>query len=200
MRVKLLDREWEMANDPSSIGELFTIIEEKLKGTGYIFSSLTVDGVELETDFALYLSQRIGEIREILVGVKSFRRLMQETMESAAQYLERAQPEVEKLSTEFYQGPTEESWDKFSQLLEGLQWLLEVVTTVESYQPEKQNAPGRSGEFNDKIKQLQEALQNSDHVLLGDLLQYEIAPLFFSLKQEIQEYLMRENIDPAKLN
>lgn len=200
MRVKILEHEFELANHLSAIEQLFTAIEENLKDTGYAFTSLTIDGEKIESDYVLYLSQRINEIQEIEVGVESFRTILAEIMASAAEYLERARPEVEKLSAEFYQGPTEESWDKFSQLLEGLQWLLEVVTTVESYQPEKQNAPGRSGEFNDKIKQLQEALQNSDHVLLGDLLQYEIAPLFFSLKQEIQEYLMRENIDPAKLN
>ena len=193
MRVKLLDREWEMANDPSSIGELFTIIEEKLKGTGYIFSSLTVDGVELETDFALYLSQRIGEIREILVGVKSFRRLMQETLESAAQYLERAQPEVEKLSTEFYQGPTEGTWTKVAQFLEGLQWLQETGAVIDSLQPKGQPAgSGWTGVFQEKIKCLEEAMVNHDYVLLGDLLQYEISPLFSSLEKEIREILKTE--------
>ena len=155
MRVKILDQELELANHPSSIEELFLRIEENLKDTGYAFTSLTVDGVEIETDYALYLSQRIGEIQEIEVGVKSFRTLMAEMMASAEDYLGRARPEVEKLSTEFYQGPTEKSWHKFTQLLEGLQWLLEVVTTLESYHPEKQNTPGWSGEFDEKIKQLQ---------------------------------------------
>ena len=193
MRVKMLDQEWELPNDPSSIGELFSKIEEKLNGTGYIFSSLTVDGVELETDFALYLSQRIGEIREILVGVKSFRRLMQETLESAAQYLERAQPEVEKLSTEFYQGPTEGTWTKVAQFLEGLQWLQETGAVIDSLQPKDPPAgSGWTGVFQEKIKCLEEAMANHDYVLLGDLLQYEISPLFSSLEKEITEILKTE--------
>ena len=39
---------------------------------------------------------------------------------------------------------------------------------------------------------LQDALQNSDHVLLGDLLQYEISPLFSTLEKEIKELLNTE--------
>ena len=192
MRVKILDQELELANHPSSIGELFAKIEEKLKDTGYAFTSLTIDGVKIETDYVLYLSQHINDIQEIEVGVSSFRALLAETMVSAGDYLERAQPEVEKLGGEFYQGPTEESWQKFAQLLEGLQWLLEVVTTIESCQPGKQTILGRGAEFGQKIQMLQDALQNSDHVLLGDLLQYEISPLFSTLEKEIKELLNTE--------
>lgn len=192
MRVKILDQEWELANDPSSIGELFSKIEEKLDGTGYIFSSLTVDGVEIETDYALYLGQRINEIQEIKVGVKSFRTLMMETMQSTVDYLERACPEVENLSVEFYRGPTNESWSKFDQLLEGIKWLLEAVTAIESYHPGTEPRSRRGEEFQEKIKLLQEALENSDHVLLGDLLQYEISPFFSTLEKEIQELLKTE--------
>ncbi|NLY90313.1 MAG: hypothetical protein GX081_01720 [Firmicutes bacterium] len=192
MRVKILDQELELANDLSSIGELFTKIEEKLNGTGYIFSSMTVDGVEIETDFALYLSQRIDEIQEIEVRLKSFRVLMVETMQSVSDYLERARPEVEQLSVEFYRGPTNESWSKFDQLLEGIQWLLEAVTAIESYHPGTEANSRWGTEFQAKSRLLQEALENSDHVLLGDLLQYEILPLFSSLEKGMGELLKAE--------
>lgn len=192
VRVKILEHEFELANQLSAIEQLFTVIEEKLKDTGYAFTSLTIDGVKIETDYVLYLSQRINDIQEIEVGVTSFRTLLAETMVSAGDYLERARPEVEKLGGEFYQGPTEESWQKFAQLLEGLQWLLEVVTTIESCQPGKQTILGRGADFGEKIDMLQDALQNSDHVLLGDLLQYEISPLFSTLEKEIKELLNTE--------
>lgn len=192
MRVKILDQEWEFANHPSSIRELFSKIEEELDGTGYIFSSLTVDGVEIGADFALYLSQRIDEIQEIEVGLKSFRTLIVETMRSAVDYLDRARPEVEKLSLEFYRGPTDESWRKFDQLLEGLKWLLEAVTVIENYHPGTQPGNPQGAEFQEKIKRLQEALENSDHVLLGDLLQYEISPMFSALDKKIGELLRNE--------
>ena len=192
MRVKILEHEFELANQLSAIEQLFMAIEEILKDTGYAFTSLTIDGVKIETDYVLYLSQRIEEIQEIEVGVESFRTILAEIMASAEEYLERAKPEVEKLSAEFYQGPTEESWHKFTQLLDGLQWLLEVVPALDSYLPEKQDPPVWSREFDEKIKQLQEALENSDHVLLGDLLQYEISPLFSAVEEEIEILLKAE--------
>ena len=193
MRVKILENEFELANHLSAIEQLFMTIEEKLKDTGYAFTSLTIDGVKIETDYILYLSQRINDIQEIVVGVKSFRSLLAEMMASADGYLERARPEVEKLSSEFYQGPTEESWRRFTQLLEGLQWLLETVTAVDCFHPGDQSR--RWGEdFEDKITLLQGALQNSDHVLLGDLLQYEISPLFSALEEEIKELLKTEGL------
>lgn len=191
MQVKILDQTYELANERSAIEELFSVIEEKLKNTGYIFSSLTVDGVEINADYGLYLSQHINEIQEIEVRVKSFRSLMAETMASAVDYLERARPEVENLSDEFYRGPTEESWYKLGQLLEGLQWLLEVLSTVENYQPGKQSTPW-GVEFKEKVKLLQEALENSDHVLLGDLLQYEISPFFSTVEEATKKLLKTE--------
>ena len=117
---------------------------------------------------------------------------MAETMASAAGYLERARPEVENLSGEFYQGPTEETWGKLGQLLEGLQWLVEAVSTVDHYLPGKQPASQWGVEFMEKTKMLQEALDNSDHVLMGDLLQYEISPFFSTLEKEIKELLKTE--------
>ena len=54
-----------------------------------LFTSLTIDGVKIETDYVLYLSQRINDIQEIEVGVTSFRALLAETMVSAGDYLEK---------------------------------------------------------------------------------------------------------------
>lgn len=200
MRVIIIEQEYELANLPSSIEALFSLIDEKLKDTGYSVSALTVDGVEINSDYALYLSQRIAEIQEIRVEVKSLRGLMAETMESTIEYLERAQPEVEKLGAEFYQGPTEDTWNKFTQLLEGLQWLLEVSTVLESFRPEQQTSAQWGAEFKEKIKLLSEAMANSDHVLLGDLLQYEISPLFSSLDEELRKLLSTEGYCPNVIN
>ena len=200
MRVKILDQELELANHPAAIEALFSMIDEKLKDTGYALSSLIVDGVAIDTDYALYLSQWITEIQEIKVEVKSLRRLMVETMQTAVEYLERAQPEVERLGNDFYQGPTEDTWNKFSQLLEGLEWLLEAGTVIESFHPEQQIATRWGAQFKEKIKLLRDAMENSDHVLLGDLLQYEISPLFTALDEEIRKLLSTEGSNPSVIN
>ena len=133
MKIKILDQELELENHPSSIEMMFAKIEEKLKNTGLIFSSLTIDGLEISVDYAHYLSQNIANIKEIEVGTKSFRELLVETMSTAQEYLQRATPEVGKLCDEFYRGPTADSWSNFAQLIEGLQWLLQVMTAVGSY-------------------------------------------------------------------
>ena len=200
MRVKILDQELELANHPAAIEALFSMIDGKLKDTGYALSSLIVDGVAIDTDYALYLSQRITEIQEIKVEVKSLRRLMVETMQTAVEYLERAQPEVERLGNDFYQGPTEDTWNKFSQLLEGLEWLLEAGTVIESFHPEQQIATRWGAQFKEKIKLLRDAMENSDHVLLGDLLQYEISTLFTALDEEIRKLLSTEGSNPSVIN
>jgi len=200
VRVKILDQELELANHPAAIEALFSMIDEKLKDTGYALSSLIVDGVAIDTDYALYLSQWITEIQEIKVEVKSLRRLMVETMQTAVEYLERAQPEVERLGNDFYQGPTEDTWNKFSQLLEGLEWLLEAGTVIESFHPEQQIATRWGAQFKEKIKLLRDAMENSDHVLLGDLLQYEISPLFTALDEEIRKLLSTEGSNPSVIN
>lgn len=192
MRVKIIGQSYELANASASIGELFSLIEDKLKNTGLILSSMKVDGVEITTDYAHYLNQTISEIREIVVEVKSFREILTETFGSAQDYLGGAIPEMEKLCDEFYRSPADNSWRKFAQLLEGLQWLLQVVSSVEQGLPgtEVQRTYSKWGaDLGEKIKTLQEALDNSDHVLMGDLLQYEIVPLFSSLSEQIKQTL-----------
>ena len=197
MRIKILEQVIELENHPSSIGELFTKIEEKLENTGQIFSHLTIDGNEIFTDYAQYLMQNIAEIQEIVVGTKSFRELLTETMGTAQEYLKRATPEVEKLCDEFYRGPTEDSWSKFAQLLEGLEWLLQVVTAVDTYTlvTENQHPYAQLGtEFQKKAKELQEAMENTDYVLIGDLLRYEFIPIFSSFSKTIEQALTTEGL------
>jgi leucyl aminopeptidase (aminopeptidase T) len=197
VKIKILDQELELENHPSSIEMMFAKIEEKLKNTGLIFSSLTIDGLEISVDYAHYLSQNIANIKEIEVGTKSFRELLVETMSTAQEYLQRAIPEVEKLCDEFYRGPTADSWSNFAQLIEGLQWLLQVMTAVGSYTAgtEAQHPYAqREAEFREKIEALQAAMENSDYVLIADLMQYEISPLFSSLAEQIEQVLTTEGL------
>ncbi len=197
MRIKILEQVIELENHPSSIGELFTKIEEELENTGQIFSHLTIDGTQIFTDYAQYLMQNIAEIQEIVVGTKSFRELLTETMATAQEYLIRATPEIEKLCDEFYQGPTEESWGKFAQLLEGLEWLLQVVTAVDTYTLATENQhpyEQLNTEFQEKTKELQEAMKNTDYVLIGDLLRYELIPMFSSLSDALEQALTTEGL------
>lgn len=121
--------------------------------------------------------------KEIELKVKIMEDFIRANLQNAVDYLQRAIPEVRALSDSFYRGASKETWQKFEQLLEGLQWLAEVCSGVR----EKQNLPNSDHyreiviKMGEKLGELGEALEKPDQVLIGDLIVYEILPVLEEL-------------------
>jgi len=116
--------------------------------------------------------------------LKNATEIWTKTVAMTVDYLERAIPAVEILAGEFYRGAVPETWDRFGDLLNGLQWLLKITEFrptdgVDAFQ----NFLLR---IKPKISGLEEALKNSDQILLADLLCYDILPLLKTLEFDLK--------------
>src|SRR5690554_989447 len=139
MQVKILDRVFAYENEPAALEMIFAKINEFLEDTGLIFSHLKVDDTEVYTDYYNYLKKRIDRVELVEVEVRTVTEILQDALLTAEEYLERALPETESLAGEFYQGPSGETWTKFQQLLEGVEWLNQLLETIDQNKLKPEN-------------------------------------------------------------
>lgn len=195
MQINILNKMVEYPNRPSVIEEVFQKINEVVTQSSFHFSHLVIDGTEVFENYDQYIHDHIDKIEKIFVCVKTEQEFLVELMHTAESYIESAEPEILKLVDEFYHSPSNAAWDKLDQLLEAVQWLHQMVSSVN----QSIKAPKNWGvcmevmtDFQDMLQQLELALENMDSVLTADIIQYELIPLLKSLGEEISNTITKE--------
>lgn len=108
--------------------------------------------------------------------------LKKEVIDSAVEYINRVVVGIEGIIEDFQSGREDKATNSMVQLVEGIQWLLQAIEGTKDVQGE--NSIDNSG-INHIFSQLVEALGNTDYVLLGDLLEYEITPVMKEWKEKL---------------
>lgn len=113
--------------------------------------------------------------------------LIQETLGSTYDYIKNAIEELNVLADEFYQMPDEKTWIKLISLFEGIQWIIKTLAQIDSVKNLEKiindykiwNEYVQSvTELNQVIPEMEKAMINQDKVLIGDILLYEVKPVF----------------------
>jgi hypothetical protein len=179
---------------PITVQNIFEEIQNLISST-YYFSHFIINDKEIYEDPEYYLSENLYQIKKIEVIAKTAKELINDVLLTAEEYIERAMPEIQILIKEFYNTPSSKSWDKFVQLLEGIQWLNQIMTSLEELRERPSNWMCYIECYRtlqDEMKNLEEALEFKDHVLVADIIQYEIYPVFETLLIEIQKTIGTE--------
>lgn len=198
MQIRILGKSHQIENDMKAPQRLFSLIEEVLQGTEYHFSHLVIDGIEIYDRFEETIIQSIDQIQQIDVKVKTIEEFIWDCLISTRDYLNRAIPEIEHLNDQLYQGPDQSTWSLFLDLLDGLQWIHQMISMLNDVDL----APINKDVFRVIDSQLlqhyatlEEGLQNQDHVLVADVIQYELTPLLEDLNHEIDSSLEEKHHD-----
>lgn len=201
MKVYILDKVLEYNNDKSIIDSMFQEIDDILEKSKYFFSHLVVDDIEVYEDYHDYFIDNIRNIREVKVISKTLKELASNIMFSTIDYLNRAIPEIVILSNEFYKTPTEQSWFKFSDLLEGITWIMDSFAAIDTNERLKDIVSSYE-EWNhyakdifslqELLRELEEVIENQDIVSMADMLSYEINPLFKDMKGKLERLAFKE--------
>ena len=200
MKIYILDKILEYNNEKSSIEPMFQKIDNILEKSNYFFSHLVVDNLEIYEDYEGYFLDNIRNIREVKVISKTIKELATNIMLSTIDYLSRAIPEINILSDEFYKTPTEQSWAKFSDLLEGIAWIVDSFVAIDtnsrlrdivsSYEEWNHYAKGIYS-LQELLGELEEIMESQDTVSMGDILSYEISPLFQGMKEKLERLVSK---------
>lgn len=201
MKIKILDKVLEYENKQEVYNALIEEINSTLKNSNLIFSHLIIDGEEVYGDFNDYFLGNIENIKEITVVAKTVKEMSNDIMLSTIDYLDRAIPEIDKLSNEFYKTPSQESWNKLIDLIDGIRWIIDTFTAIDS-NVDLNNIVKSYEEWNlyakdvyslkELLLEFEEILENGDYVSTADILSYEIIPLFKDMKEKLEKLVLVE--------
>jgi len=111
------------------------------------------------------------------------KQLLDDALLSMQAYLTSALPEIKLLSDKFYLGSSSESWNKLSELLEGLMWISQTIGHIREmaiYQ-NLEAFEETAATISQLVINLEQALTNNDLILIGDILKYEISSILGQL-------------------
>jgi len=103
-------------------------------------------------------------------------------------------PQLKVLSDEFYAAPTTDTWNKMSDFLEGVQWVISTFSSIDGWQNlntivndyEVWNGYAKEiFSLQQIIVEFEEVLENNDVVSIGDILAYEIEPILKSMEENL---------------
>lgn len=154
----------------------------------HFFSHFIANGIEIYEEYETYLAERASEIQRLEVIVKTVHELINEILLSSEEYITRAKPEIRRLADTFYQNPSPSAWQELNQLLEGIQWLHQMVMTIDQTTKHPHNWGNyltAVASIQTELSQLEDAIQRQDSVLIADIIQYEIYPFFEAMGNEI---------------
>lgn len=190
MKLKVLDNEYTFENNESGTNELITKINVLLNEKGLLFSHLVIDGQEVYTEHADYLLDNIEDIIEVELVVSTVEEFVSNLLVSLNEYTKRGIPEIERIADEFYQAPSEQTWETLNLLLEGIGWIYQTIKSIDAT---KHNVVGweellkSMATFDVELPNLLEALENKDSILIADIIQYEILPQFQIINTETEK-------------
>lgn len=195
MFIYLQDEVLEFANDPKIIEQILTTINERLDEKELKFSHLIVDETPIYGDYYHYFMEHIEKTNKVEVILLTIADLVNETIITANDYISNAIPLLTQLAEEFYQQPDKETWTKLNDLFEGVQWIIESLTQIDSiknlnsivnnYEIWNEYVQGVS-QLSVIIPELESAIIGKDIISIGDMLLYEVMPVFESMFDKLQ--------------
>lgn len=182
----------EFDNSSKSFIQLFDQINDILDKKGFNMTGIKVDGQSIEEPIK-FIDENFNTIKNLEVIAVGTSDLVIEVLSSANQYINNAIPLISRLSEEFYQLPNDTSWNEIGNLLEGVQWIIETATQIDSikdlnkivnYEIWNEYVKAISKIIN-IIPEFETSIENKDTVLIGDILSYEIIPAFEEMSNKL---------------
>lgn len=197
MEVLFQDQTWQVANTAPDVEILFNrmaalLVEHKLH-----ISQMTVDGKEIYGDYQEYIMQQLSEIKRIDINVVTIKQFADELIASSYAYCAQAIQQLPQLSTQYYQTPTQETWQQFQSFLEGVEWLTQLIRLIGDLAIPYSNVavfPEIGLALSQTMSELLEGMEQQDHTTIGDLLQYEILPQIEKLQHELHQITNEEGV------
>ena len=194
MDIIIRNKEMWFENNSENIEQLFNSINGHLKKENLQFSHLVIDGEEVYDNFDSHIIENIEKIKKIEVVAMPLAEMVKESLKSAEQYSINAIPVIKNIAEEFYQGPKESTWSQLTDLFGGIQWIIQSLTEINSIDCSDEVISDYEAwndytkdvlKFNDVIFELENAVVNKDNVSIGDMLLYEITPIFEAMVEKL---------------
>ncbi|SDJ60270.1 hypothetical protein [Salimicrobium halophilum] len=183
----------ELENTKENGKKVIKMIEEKENNHMYL-THAEIDGHSIHDDIDLYIEDHIHSINEIKAHMLSEKELKEDTLQTMNEYIHGALPEVEKLTGNLY-ADKQEGWDQVPVLLDGINWIVQAIRTLNQLSVHtelEENLYKTSLELTERVKLLQEPLEEHDSILLSDIISYEVVPVLETISGFLDDLLDEE--------
>lgn len=184
MQVTLMNRQIFLPNTLDSIKIINGQLEELQKNEELYLDHMVIDGEIIFNNHEDYITESIDEIDNILIRLHNVSEMCKELIFTGAEYLDRMIPQVKELAVNFYKILNEDVWLKFQELIEGISWISKTLDFLKDKEGDMEKV-SRLEEIGSTLghhlKELENALEQMDSVLIADLLTYELIPLLLTL-------------------
>jgi hypothetical protein len=162
-----------------TLGEVLHAILNSRKDS-YI-RSVWLDGQEAASNTQDTLKTSTASVESLELELVLLQDLVANNLTNAKEYLEKLVPGFQKAADLFRMGNEQEANQYYLQILDGIDWFSQVILTIVNAQVDifkEQNLEERQKNLTNIMAQMLEANQNQDWVLIADLLEYEMTPLY----------------------
>ncbi len=197
-------RDFGFTNPPPDLLSALCAIDDYLRENGRIPVAIQVDGEKLVPEKLIESLQnkKIDEVNELEITSRSLKTVVMETLDSIREAVPLLQGICHNLAEIFQSEQPEKGYEPFEQLAflwgevknKELLIIKNLTLDLESLKINGRTLKQHHDELNKYLQEALEALKAQDGVLLGDLLEYELAPraeleeeIFNSLEAECQK-------------
>lgn len=203
MKLTIDENIYFLEKDGEIIEKIADILTDEMEKTNKVIKFIEVDGLELYQDYFEFILDNLDYIENVNVKLITYKELVGETLLGTIDYLQGAAAEIEPLSEAFYTQPTREAWEEFTDLLEGINWIISVFNLIDNDKSLIETLPSYEVwnlyakdifTLNELIPQMNDALNSKDNTLLADLMMYEILPIYDDMREQLMSlYNSKEN-------
>lgn len=148
-------------------------------------SHVEIDGQTHYENYEVIFDQDFNKIKYINIFTISNEDRLVQLMQSISEYTPKFVDGTREISHSFYGELKERHWQQFSLFMEGLDWLYQSIEFSHMLMKQSDRINVNEQFYSNVLQKLEPiigelefALQHQDYVSVGDLMQYEIVPIF----------------------
>jgi len=201
MKILVNGIEKKLSCEGETLGDLLDHILEKEPALGNCFSNIRLNGKEVMADSSETRQTPLSQIVTLETETLSLNQILEKNIANAQGYLQKLIPGIQKASDLFRSGSEQEANKFFINIIDGMDWFSQVVDSIAKavdFESDTITFDGKS--FQDRqdhlvemTRQMVEANQNQDWVLLADLLEYEILPYYTDWEEQLPKIYRKNN-------
>jgi hypothetical protein len=196
LKIYLNDKELDNEYRFLTLPELLESVKDDIENR--ILKQILVNGTEVEEK---YLSEKLidkEDIQVIKFVTQRTDELIKGTLNQIDEYLHKLKDGIEETVDLFRTGETNKANKMYQQIIEGLDWYIQVTTKILSLlntEGLKKKGNNKLNDLNEILGEIMEAQENEDTVLIADILEYEISRYieeFMDFNDEINNFISND--------
>ncbi|MBY9077601.1 hypothetical protein KIH86_27690 [Paenibacillus sp. HN-1] len=168
--------------DIKPINEWWIASTSKIYKEDRLIYSVEIDDNPVFSGYEQIIVNDYRGINRINIITKTKKESIVETELALADYLDRFIPTSRQIADYFYGELSEEQWAEFTQLVEGLSWIVNSLRFLQILHENQEILALQVLQMEALVKELGESLERAEYTLTADLLNYEIIPLLEKMK------------------